>query len=132
MSLDGIKANVAQFQVGNTKDVKKQETKNSTGTSGGHSHVAEKGDELLQFAGLQAMQQFQAKQADSQKQLFFDPSALTAQLESGAISQDTQDGLAVIGKNMPMFSGVTQGLENISGDPAFVLEGQNAFIKEFS
>lgn len=131
MSLDGIKANIAQFQVGNTKDAKKQQTQDSGSTSGGHKHVAEKGDELLQFAGLQAMQQFQAKQAEN-KPLFFDPSALTQQLEAGAISQDTQDGLAAIGKNMPMFAGLTNGLENISSDPAFVLAGQNAFLKEFA
>lgn len=129
MSLDGVKANVAQFQVGNTQQVRKQQDNASKPSAGGEVARGEKGDELLAFLGLQGKQNFDISKAEK-KERTFDLAALTAQV--GELDQSTTEGLQTIAKNLPMFASFSGQLEASGHSPESVFNHQQAFLKELS
>lgn len=125
--------NIAQFQVGSTSSVKKQteETKTTASKSEGTAFKGEKGSDILTAMGMQGAQNLQLSQKQPAKALSFDPQALTAQIEGGALDSSTMDGLKLLSQPgaLQMFGGFS---DKIADKPiGEQLAMQNALLKEF-
>lgn len=129
-----ISSNIAQFQVGNTSTVKKQAgaTETTASKSEGTKFKEEKGSafmDALAMQGAQNLQQLSKKPAT--EGLVFDPAALTAQIEGGALDSTTLQGLETLGKPgvLQMFGGFSDQIADKPIGEQLAL--QNGLLKEF-
>lgn len=127
-----ISANIfTGFNVGGAKGEKKAQAEKTSTPSEGTAFKGEKGSDILAAMGMQGAQQLQLQQQPKTESLVFDPAALTAQIEGGALDSSTMEGLETLAQPgvLPMFAGFSAEIEGKPIGEQLAL--QDGLLKEF-